>query len=622
MPTFTNNIVAGGHISLTSPLFTSSAESADPGDTYHYHVVLGGIGYLLDLKSGNYAHQSVQLLRAQGDDSQEPAEASINTDDFWRRGQSSWHLGAGQTWLDRPDSVRQRFRASKGVDIWTENAASLLNDTDAKATSANTNLKMVVAGSRLYYLDGAAVKFVTDPTAASWSATTVTDTGAGAKLDITSDGFNVWFTDGADVYTTNTGATAATVLETDDIDVLAYVKGRLMGAEDGEVFYYDGSNFVSLFTQPSGSAFTWTGFAEGRAAIYAAGYAGDKSLVYRIAVKPDGSALDQPIVAAELPDGEIVRGIGSYLGFVFLGTDKGVRYCEPDNQGNLTLGAPFGPTGTRCFEGQDRFIWFGWTNYDSTSTGLGRCSPRRFGVPEDFQPAYATDLMSPSGGTVQGTVLSVVTFNNKRYYSVSESGFYGQDTPLVPTGTLQTGRFSYGLPEPKVAVSIKTQFGPSFAGAYAAGFAADGSTTFDSIGGIDDTASDLTGAELTLSQASKRSFEIQHTLTRDSSPTTAGPTLTSWVVRSQPAPALTHRIVLPLLFADHLEVDGLSVIKVPQTELARIKTWHGTREVLTCIEGEILSSVMVDDFDWRPSHRTSDKRGWNGTCTTVLKVVA
>lgn len=599
-------------IPFSTPYFTGGAVTETVPD--QFDVNIGGLTFMLDRAARAHGHKSIPPLRQQADQSVEPGLQSINPDDGWARGQSSFHLGAGQTYRDREESVRQRFNVSKGIDIWTDYQIGLLNDTDAKTATTNTNLKMGVAGSRLYYLDDTDVKYTTDPTADTWSTTTVTGSGSNPKLDIASDGYSVWFTDGTDVYSTNTGASSASVFSTTDIDVLGYVKGRLMGAEDGEVFYWDGSAFTSLFTQAAGAQFTWVGFAEGKNAIYAAGYAGDKSLVYRITIKPDGSALDQPIVAAELPDGEIVRSIGGYLGFIWLGTDVGVRFCEPDTQGNLSLGAPFGPTGARCFEGQGRYMWFGWTNYDASSTGLGRCSPRRMAEEDNRVPAYASDLMA----TTQGTVVSVVTFGSRRYYSVSGVGFYGETATYVSSGTLDPGRTTFGVAGDKTTTTLSLTFGPSFAGSVSTSLAVNGSSSFTTIGTYTQGDSDDTGVEFTITAYRAKMFEPRLTLTAGSA--TTAPILTSWLLRAEPAAGQTEDLVWPLLvWANQEDATGASFDMDCAYVLDIIKGWRAARTLLSAQEADHSYSIFVRDYEWHPEALTEDRSAWQGTLVVVAK---
>jgi hypothetical protein len=193
---------------LTSSFYSGAAlSSLVPGV---YPVSLNGRPYMLD-DSKPFVQRTVPLLRQQADASASPGEASINPEDLWRRSVESWHHGAGQTSYDRADSDPFRFRSSKGVDVWTQHALSLLPGTGQELASANTNLQLAVAGTRLYALDGTALKFTTDVAsagAATWTA--VTGMPGAAGTSIASDGFNVWTANAANgVYATNRGSGAA-----------------------------------------------------------------------------------------------------------------------------------------------------------------------------------------------------------------------------------------------------------------------------------------------------------------------------------------------------------------------------------------------------------------------------
>jgi len=584
-----------------------------------HDVSLNGVGFLIDsLYQSEFKHQSVRLLRAQGDDSREPGEQSVNPEGLWRRSRSTWHLGAGQAALDRFGATPGRFHASKGVDVWTENEVSLLPATDIKVVSANTNLKMVVAGTRLYYIDGTALKYVADPTADSWTEVTVTDTGANAKLDLASDGYRVWVTDGTNVYVTDTSTGAASVFDTEDIDVLGFAKGRLWGTENAEVFYESAGDFISLYTQPT-STWVWVGFTEGPNAVYAAGYAGDKSLIYRIGLRADATGPDQPIVAAELPDGEIVRSIGSYLGTVFIGTDKGWRFSVPDQTGSLRVGANVStPGAVRCFEGQERFVWGGYTNYDATSTGLWRADVTRWGDAEAQQVAYASDLMA----TTQGAVLSVVTFGDRRYFAVSGAGFYGQDTDLVASGTITSGTADFGLADEKIALELDVAYGTGFVGTVAWSIATDGGSTFQATGTTSevDASSDVFG----VNELRATRFEVQAVLTRSASVASTGPTVVGWTVQVQAAPKVNPQITVPLLIFQSMSRDGGTQYLVnPAETVATLKALNASREVVVYQEGGLALSVIVDDYEWRPDVRSKPgSKGWQGCFLARLKVVS
>ena len=172
----------------------------------------------------------------------------------------------------------------------------------------------------------------------SWSTfSTVTGTAASNLYSITSDGYNVFYSyANGDIDQTNAGTTSSSAYITGiEAGVVKVVRGRLMVAGQGvdkhkiwNITTTPGSsqnNPSALYTHPN-TNFNWVDFAGGQSHIYCAGYAGNKSLIYKTQIKADGTSLDIPTVAGELPQGEVVSSIESYLGYIFLGLTNGFRF--------------------------------------------------------------------------------------------------------------------------------------------------------------------------------------------------------------------------------------------------------------------------------------------------------
>ena len=576
-----------------------------------FPVALDGNAYLVDYESKQFKRTSIQLLRQQADSSNLPGEQSINPEDLWRRAQESWHHGAGQSHLDRRESDDARFRRSKGLDVWTKWQLSLLPEVTLKRASIASNQNLIVAGTRLYVVDGTTMVWTTDLTA----FTTVTGLPGVAAVGIASDGHNVYTAHVASgIYKTDKGVNASASWVTGTVGVIGYVKGRVMAA-NANVLYNPtaaGALPTALYTHPNAD-FTWVGFAEGPGHIYAAGYSGDKSLVYRTQVRADGTALDIPVVAGELPDGEVVRCIQGYLGFILLGTDRGVRFCNVDGAGNLIPGKLINiGASVRCFEPQENFVWFGWTNYDSGSSGLGRLDLSVFTAPST--PAYASDLLAP----VQGIVGAVVTINNVRAFVVQGSGLWGEGTNRVATGTLESGQMTYGMPDPKIAMFLQARH-LALVGSVGLAVAIDGGTyvtlgTGVNVGSIES----VFGAN----QARGEKFEIQTTLSRSASVPTTGPTLTRHTLRISPGPNRGEIFYVPLVLYETIEVKGVERQVDVRTHLNHIRGLIRDHRLVPYQEGYDQYNVFVEDYEWVPDKETEDGTFWDGICTVKLKSVA
>lgn len=586
-----------------------------------FPVALNGRPYLIDRKSNEWGRKSIALLRYQTDTGNLPGEQSLSQEELWRRAQDSWSHGAGQSFVDRADSDPARFRRSKGVDVWSRWQLSLLPDTVSRRASSATNLMLETAGSYLYLTDGASLLFTQDVTVSPvWTA--VTGLPAVAASAMTSDGFSVWTAHGTSgIYRSTRGAASSSSYVTGTVGLVGYVKGRLMAAQGGALFNVTASGALPapLYTHPN-TDFRWIGFAEGKNVLYAAGFSGDKSLIYRTAVKADGTALDVPQVAGELPDGETVRSIRGYLGYVVVGTDLGFRFAVADNNGDLTFGSLVNiGRAVYAFEPQDRFVWFGWPNYDTVSTGLGRMDLTVFtgGAANAYTPAYASDLMA----TGQGTVVSVVTFQNIRVFAVSGLGVYGQAATKVASGTLESGSITYGLPDAKVAMLVDVRTQP-LNGSFSTAVSVDGGVFTDA-----GTASSVgsTSATFQLGQRQGTTFELRETLNRSSVDATVGPVVIRHTLRSYPAPPRGELIFLPLLLEERVTTDdGAEYTFDVRAEFDALRSMVQDHVLVTLQDGDERLSVFVEEFQWQPRAKVG-KFGsafYNGTMVLKMKSVA
>lgn len=600
--------------------FTGTSSGAAQAGTV-YDVALGGRGYMIDLLpegGGNgYEIKSLPLLQRYflTQDTGNIGEQSLNPEDYWRRSSDDWENGAGQRNNDHQTSIRTQFHASKGIDCWTPGQITLLKDTSHLLTSSNTNLALTIAGTYLYTLDGNALKYTQ-----ATSFTAVTGTALSSPVSIASDGFTVWVIDGTDTYyTTRGGATYATWFSAPRTGSLVRTaKGRLFVANANVIYTSSGSpgsaTSTALYTHPN-SDFRWVDVSEGPTAIYFAGFSGDKSIIYQTAVVSDGTNLTIPTAAAELPSGEIVRSIQGYLGVLMIGTDLGVRVAAIDSQGNLTVGDLIRTnTSVRCFEPQESFVWFGWTNYDGTSTGLGRVD---LGTFNNSTPAYASDLMA----TAQGIVSSVVTFGTARTYAVQESGIWTEHaTNRVATGNITSGSLNYALPDPKIAVKFDIQYTMG-AGTITASLATDNVPTFTQMGAPITTLQTEGGnTVLPAGLVTARTFEVKLTFARSGTDATEAPVVDRWTLLVNPAPERRVEIDVALMLHKEVQLRNRQTQNYdPLFERNQITAWLQSNQVITFQDAETSYAVTVKDIDWKAYANVDAKvRTWDGTMIVSL----
>jgi hypothetical protein len=91
-----------------------------------FPLAINGRPYLVDQKAGTFTRGFEPRVRDSVDQSTSPGEAAINPQGLWRRGESSWHFGAGQKYADTADAQDYRYNSSKGVNPWTKGQLTLL----------------------------------------------------------------------------------------------------------------------------------------------------------------------------------------------------------------------------------------------------------------------------------------------------------------------------------------------------------------------------------------------------------------------------------------------------------------------------------------------------------------
>jgi hypothetical protein len=630
--------VVGYSSAFDAPFFSGSPSATElvPGV---FSIAVDGHPYLLDLShasvetiQGWFREESLPLLRDQADQGSEPGEQSISPQQMWRRSQESWHKGAGQVFFDREDSERARFRSSKGVNIWTKWQLSLLEQTALKDSfSGGSGSQVAVVNStgtpRAYASSGGNNLRTSPDPLTTWSA--VTGIPGTNCTSLTTDGTNVYSAWGTNrVYITDSVATptvaAAYVTSGNPVTNVAYLKGRLVASHLNHLYELVASGALPgpFFDHPN-AAWLWTGFAEGSTFIYAAGFAGSYSTVYKVTVDKD-TALGKPTAALAngLPLGEVIQSIHGSTGFVFLGTNRGVRFCVPTDNGDLQVGALI-ETGhpVRDFASWDRFVWFTWESFDSTSSGLGRLDPSV--ILDALVPAYASDIMA----TVTGVVNSVAIIPGSAgqahpVFTIDGSGVWRNvpDT-WVASGELRTGQISYGIADAKVAAFLDLRHEPLPSGASVVTSLIPDDGAALAIGTSDQPGS-VSPPALSGQQRRAELFELIFTLKSDPG-NTVRPVLRRWTFRVIPAPIRTSSWILPLIFRENLlAVGDIAYPFYPEDELIFLRDLHRTQKVVNFQWGKSAFQVVVSNLLYLPDRNTNAESfpqfNWTGTLHLTL----
>ena len=582
-----------------------------------FPVAIDGRAFLVDQKAGTFARGFEPRVRDSVDQSTAPGEAAINPQGLWRRGEVSWHYGAGQKYADTAEAQDYRFYSSKGVNVWTKGQLTLLPKTKLSLSSSATSAHVVVQDGRVYAALNGDVKYTTDPYASSPTWSDATGEPGGTVAAMATDGSRIYLafpSDGVRVIDPATSvsviSTSKFVNSTDSYYMLGFAKNYMFGAYDHILHTISAGGSKSAHITPDDQQFRWIGVATGQNAVYAAGYAGKKSLIYKITIKADGT-LDAGVVALELPTGEVVSAISGYLGFVLIGTDKGVRFASTDSNSNLVAGQIIPTSGAVAkFTSEGRFSYFTWTNYDGISGGLGRLDLGTFIATNT--PAHATDLMYNSTANVNG----LVTFNNKRCFWISGVGIIAEDSDnLVETAEIVTGTYRWGIPDRKFVAKFDLRTTP-LSGTITPYISTD-SSDYISLSAHDQQLT--TEAVATGPQAKFIEAKFKLELTRASA--TSGPTLTRWMARAYASPARSQVFVVPLLMHHRLHVKDTDYYFDVEENLRALRDLVTNPRVVNYQENTETYSVVLEDLQFQIVDGYQQSWDLEGTCTVTMRSV-
>lgn len=431
-----------------------------------YDVALGGLPFIYAINDARpYIRQTAPFRKDQFDNGSEPGEQSLSG--WWIRSQASFHSGTGIKFYDpatTDEAGHYRFTDSRNLDVWTKGEVTLLKETTNmtgvttgtyKLISAQSGTTDVVVG----YIPGTTTmkSFAADGTV----ITTYAPTGLGNILNnsVCTDGTRLFVADSDHIYTGPINAASAGWTEyyaTGGATILAWVKQRLVAAINNSIYELTGVTGGSVtlptpvYTHPN-TGWKWTSISESGPAIYAAGYAGGNSAIYKFTLTSNGGmpTLTSGVVAAQLPIGEIINKIEYYLGTLMIGTNKGVRAATiSDQDGSISYGPLIikESNGIYDFAFRDRFVWV--TGSVGGHPGLYRVDLGN--ELEELRFAYATDTFLDG---VNGYATSVDFIGNSNQVAFTTSNGNGiavqSATTLSSTGYLTTGFIRYGTLEPK-----------------------------------------------------------------------------------------------------------------------------------------------------------------------------
>jgi hypothetical protein len=461
-----------------------------------YDVAVGGMPFIYAINDSRpYIRQTAPFRKEQFDNGSEPGEQSLTG--WWIRSQSSFHSGTGIKFYDPSagEIVAHRFADSKGVDVWTKGQVTLLKNvvdthitTGAVVGTDHQHPNQHVRSIQWSSTEGVLLhdEFDVDKISANGTVTHFIDyiSGTDRKVHaICDDGVNAYWITNKTVggnqrltmfkkpltgdSTTGSSNPTATgdvtqMFQSGSIEIqyatMEFIKDRIILCVNNAVYELP-TNATSLptavFTNPN-TNYHYTSVAASGPAIYTAGHSGIYSTIQKYTLNTSGvmPTLTSAVVAAELPSGEIVEKLYYYLGYIMIGTNKGVRVAAINDQdGSLNYGPLILETSQPVYDfaARDHFVW--------ASTGIGALDGGLTRIDlsnqlETLRFAYANDLQVTQTAEHYTTGVAFLGTTNRLAFctahETTDGAIYLESaTELVTSGYITTGNIRYGTLEPK-----------------------------------------------------------------------------------------------------------------------------------------------------------------------------
>ena len=479
---------------------------------------VGGLDFLYATSEQDpIIRETGKFRRERIDTERNPGEQSLDSG-LWIRSQASWHYGAGLSSAEplevAAEEASYRYYRSGGVDPWTPGQLQLLKNTENKFVSTAASQEILGVAGGVLHAGDAVLTYV--PT--TGSAVAVTWGGTGNINSLTTTG-QYWLAsnNAAGIYRGDEPSGAGTKIynkkaTTVTSSLLRFVKARVMYAENNQIFEITNLTPTSatlpaeLYAHPN-SAWVWSDFAAGPTAIYASGYDNEVSVIYKIDVAATSTTvtLSVPVVVAEMPRGEQVLSMYSYVGsFLIVGTSSGCRIASISDNGTLTMG-PLVFNGTYVDDAvaYGKYVYLTVRDKGEAGDRVQRAGLYRIDLGQplnntsfsaSLQFAYAPDLVAPVG--VTGETRSVTIADNKLWFSVNGSGLYREMDTFVDDGWIETGRIRLGVVENKSWRDLRLIGIAGLQGtitAYASVTGTSAPSTWDAVVSVDSNITDANG---------------------------------------------------------------------------------------------------------------------------------
>jgi hypothetical protein len=384
-----------------------------------------------------------------------------------------------------------------------------------------------------------------DGTTAFW----LTNDTASGKLEVNKKSLNGTSSTSATVMFTQPGITVTN-------GVMEYVKERIVMCANDKVYEFSSSASAlptAVYTHGD-QDHVFTSITASGSAIYVAGYSGLQSNIYKFTLNTAGvmPTLTSAITAAEMPTGEVIYKIYYYLGYMVIGTSKGIRVATVADDGSITYGPLVVHTEQPAYDfaARDNYVWAA-TNVN------GKPGVTRIDLSTEIEPlrfAYANDLYYNEDQNRYTTSCAFIAGTNRLSFTTSNNGsdgtVYIEDaSTLTETGFITTGFIRYATIEKKYFKLIKPRFNtPMFGTCVISTKEVDGDiNSIITIAGSTPAINTDLGTNISSPQ---EELAFKFTLGRDTSDTTKGPEFDGYQVKSLPAVVRARQLTIPLVNYD------------------------------------------------------------------------
>jgi len=390
-----------------------------------YDVAVGGMPFIYAINDSRpYIRQTAPFRKDQFDNGTEPGEQSLTG--WWIRSQMSFHSGEGINFYDpatTDENGKYRFAESEGLNVWNKGEVTLLRQSvvqgyaaaglasDGRAPTHIESIKWTLGGTKydgsllaadfnitrvapgpvnqpLFAISGTQDKIYATANDGEFVYFIVNEVSGSLKMHMYKKSLSAAFADPATpMFTDATVVTSAT---------MKFIKERLVVCVNNKI--YEMSTVASalptpVYTHPT-TSHLWTSVAASGSAIYVSGINGAISTIVKFTLNTSGvmPTLTSAITAAELPIGELVYSMMYYLGFLAIGTNKGVRIAViSDQDGSIN----YGPLNVETeqpvydFTARQSYIWC------ASGTTTGKQGLIRIDLSNELETlrfAYANDL--------------------------------------------------------------------------------------------------------------------------------------------------------------------------------------------------------------------------------------